>query len=587
MNIGIEHFQQVSRSFLSTLITSTLLFSSVSLSRNASDNPNLAPSNSYSPAVAAPENTYVVNSTADAPDADPANSVCATAGGACTLRAAIMQANFTPAADNITLPSGLYLLTRVGNDDIALVGDLDITAPITITGAGADVTIVDGNGAVTGDRVFQMLSAALQVNLSGITIRNGSVPSLSGGGILYYNQSGGLSSILNLNNVVLEGNHAGTGAGLNALNVFVGLQNTTVRNNTTTDSGNGDGGGIFLASSTLTMRDSQVYNNSAVRGGGVALSFVPITRIEHSEIYSNTAIDTGGGIYNDPNSPLAIFNSNLHNNNAGSNGGAITIYKTLVISDTVLVANHAALKGGGIFSVPSSNYHQSISGSTFSHNTAQYGGAIAYDNPLSTNLIMTLVNSTLSGNSVSRDGAGIYATNNANIQLYNVTIANNVLSRLIGTFNPMRGGGVFFTDTSVITAQNTLIADNYYTNNSSIATPDDCYNTQTTNSLNSLGWNLVETTSNCLISGITFGNITGQDPHLGPLGLNFGATLTQALLSGSPAIDAGHQPSCTDGNSVAITTDQRGFARPGGTRCDIGAFEYYPVFSAFLPVVQR
>jgi hypothetical protein len=150
----------------------------------------------------------------------------------------------------------------------------------------------------------------------------------------------------------------------------------------------------------------------------------------------------------------------------------------------------------------------------------------------------------------------------------------------------MRGGGLFFTDTSVITAQNTLIADNYYTNNSSIATPDDCYNTQTTNSLNSLGWNLIETTSNCLISGTTFGNITGQDPQLGPLGLNFGATQTQALLPGSPAIDAGQQPACL-GRIGSLTTDQRGFARPGGTRCDIGSFEYYPVFSAFLPVVQR
>ncbi len=541
MNLGIKFIRVSASIFMNIAVVFTFIFSAAKLSQNAVDDPKTKSSSSLSTSsIAIPDSTIVVNSTADAPDADPANGVCATAGGVCTLRAAIMQANFTPAADNITLPAGVYLLTRVGIDDIALVGDLDITAPITITGAGAGVTIVDGNGPVTGDRVFQMLYAAFQVNLSGMTIRNGSVPTLSGGGILFYNQSGGFFPILNLYNVILEGNHAGTGAGLNALNVFVGLQNTTVRNNTTTDSGNGDGGGIFLSSSTLTMRDSQVYNNSAVRGGGVALSSVPITRIEHSEIYSNTATDTGGGIYNDPNSPLTILNSKLHNNSAGSNGGAITIYNTLVISDTVLEANHAALKGGGIFTVPSSNNKQSISGSTFSHNTAQYGGAIAYENLVSTNLILTLVNSTLSGNSVSHDGAGIYATNTANIQLYNVTIANNVLSRLIGTFNPMRGGGVFFTDTSVITAQNTLIADNYYTNNSSVATPDDCYNTQTTNSLNSLGWNLIETTSNCLISGTTFGNITGQDPHLGPLGLNFGATPTQALLSGSPAIDAGH-----------------------------------------------
>ena len=587
MNIGIKHFLQLPRSFLGAVAACTLLLGPVRLPQNAADSPYLVPSSSSSPSVTAPDSTFVVNSTADAPDADSANGLCATAGGACTLRAAIMEANFTPAADIITLPSGVYLLTRPGYDDIALVGDLDITAPITITGAGAGVTIVDGNGAVTGDRVFQMLQYAGRVNLSGMTIRNGSIPTLRGGGILYNNPNGGgFPSFLNLNNVVLEGNHAMEGAGLNAFGVRVGLQNTTVRNNTTTDSGNGDGGGIFLVDSIMTMRDSQVYNNSAVRGGGVAqFSGALTTRIEHSEIYSNTAIDSGGGIYNDPNSRLTILNSNLHNNNAGSNGGAISIEITLVISDTVLEANHAALKGGGIFT---SNYsNQSISGSTFSHNTAQYGGAIADDNPFATNSIMTLVNSTLSGNSVSHDGAGIYATNNANIRLYNVTIANNVLSRLIGTFNPMRGGGVFFADTSVITAQNTLIADNYYTNNSSIATPNDCYNTQTTNSLNSLGWNLIETTSNCLISGTTFGNITGQDPHLGLLGPNFGATQTQALLPGSPAIDAGQQPACTDGNGAAIPTDQRGFARPGGTRCDIGAFEYYTVFSAFLPVVQR
>ena len=36
--------------------------------------------------------TYVVNSTADAPDADVGDGVCAAANGACTLRAAVMQA---------------------------------------------------------------------------------------------------------------------------------------------------------------------------------------------------------------------------------------------------------------------------------------------------------------------------------------------------------------------------------------------------------------------------------------------------------------------------------------------------------------
>jgi hypothetical protein len=53
---------------------------------------------------------------------------------------------------------------------------------------------------------------------------------------------------------------------------------------------------------------------------------------------------------------------------------------------------------------------------------------------------------------------------------------------------------------------------------------------------------------------------------LGPLQDNGGPTQTMALLSGSPAIDAGD-------NTGAPDTDQRGFARIVGGTIDIGAFE--------------
>ncbi|MCK5315819.1 MAG: CSLREA domain-containing protein, partial [Anaerolineales bacterium] len=47
-----------------------------------------------SPARAEPqEKLYIVNSDTDAPDANPGDGVCATAGGNCTLRAAIQEAN--------------------------------------------------------------------------------------------------------------------------------------------------------------------------------------------------------------------------------------------------------------------------------------------------------------------------------------------------------------------------------------------------------------------------------------------------------------------------------------------------------------
>jgi len=63
------------------------------------------------------------------------------------------------------------------------------------------------------------------------------------------------------------------------------------------------------------------------------------------------------------------------------------------------------------------------------------------------------------------------------------------------------------------------------------------------------------------------------NPLLGPLQNNGGQTQTHALLTGSPAIDAGTNTGCP-------TTDQRGIARPQGATCDIGAFEFGVIVAA-------
>src|SRR5439155_7028291 len=75
------------------------------------------------------------------------------------------------------------------------------------------------------------------------------------------------------------------------------------------------------------------------------------------------------------------------------------------------------------------------------------------------------------------------------------------------------------------------------------------------------------------IGGDPTGNILGVDPSLGSLALNApGATQTQALLPGSPAIDVIPVSGGACTNS-APGTDQRGVARPQGLGCDMGAYE--------------
>ena len=135
------------------------------------------------------------------------------------------------------------------------------------------------------------------------------------------------------------------------------------------------------------------------------------------------------------------------------------------------------------------------------------------------------------------------------------------------------------------TMKNALLGNNTHRYGALPPEPDDCYGF-----LNSSGYNLIETTSNCTISGLSgtlAGNVIGQDPHLGPLQDNGGPAQTQALLAGSPAIDAGDPSGCTDFFGALLTTDQRGFVRPVNGLCDMGAYEYAPPNSYYTIVPCR
>ena len=150
-------------------------------------------------------------------------------------------------------------------------------------------------------------------------------------------------------------------------------------------------------------------------------------------------------------------------------------------------------------------------------------------------------------------GGGIY-NNSGTLTLTNSTVSGNSSS--------CAGGGIYNSDT--VNFKNTIIAGN-----STGGSAPDCLGTVT-----SQGYNLVQDTSGCTITGDTTGNITGQDPLLDPLALNApGTTETRALGTGSPAIDAGNPAAPGSGGNACEATDQRGVARPGGAACDIGAYE--------------
>lgn len=85
--------------------------------------------------------TWIVTKTADTFD-----GIC---DADCSLREAVVSANFNPGADEIVVPAGFFLLDRANpggvDEDLGFFGDLDITDDTALTGAGRSSTIIDGH----------------------------------------------------------------------------------------------------------------------------------------------------------------------------------------------------------------------------------------------------------------------------------------------------------------------------------------------------------------------------------------------------------------------------------------------------------
>jgi len=501
--------------------------------------------------------------------------------GDCSLREAIIAANLDQAVDDcpagngtdiIDLPAGTYVLTIAGkNENAAHTGDLDLNSDLTIKGAGRAMTIIDADHL---DRVLD-ISGGHTVQISGVGITGGRLTANIGGGILIDN-----GSTLNLSNSRVTGNGAANGGGgFYVNNSTLTVISSRVDHNITSV----DGGGFHINNSTLTLTNSRVDHNEANAGGGMYVTGSILT-LANSRIDSNTGNYIGGGIgIND--STMTVTNSHIDGNSGGYSGGGIDASTgTMTLTDSRIYSNTVIGTGGGIFLTLGTMTitNTQISSNISSTNT---GGGI------STGGILTLVNSTISGNHAASSGGGLDVRIHT-AQLFNVTIANNTADS--DGDDDGNGGGVYITPTDgLFTATHTIISGNI-DNSSSADQHPDC-----SGLLIGEGYNLIEDTTGCTLGGDTTGTITGTSPNLGPLQDNGGDTLTHALLTGSPAIDAGNPAGCLDQADLSLTTDQRNYIRPadggsGSARCDMGAYEFNspgPASPAdhvvYLPLVQK
>lgn len=291
-----------------------------------------------------------------------------------------------------------------------------------------------------------------------------------------------------------------------------------------------DGGGIDRALHLISSNGTLILHDLTVRNG-------QLTDKAGAGILSWGALN----LHN-----VVIENNIVNGTTADAVGGGFCIGCGLGtgsgLLENVVIRNNQAARGGGIFS----NRPLTITASSIISNTALAGGGIENYGAL------VLTNSTISSNTATDNAGGI--RHNANsLSVLNSTISHNVR------------GGVIANSTTTLT--NTILAEN------AVGEWGNCSGTIT-----SQGHNLSSDNS-CTASFTAPGDRNNTDPLLGPLQNNGGPTPTRALLSGSPAINAGTIVGCP-------ATDQRGVPRPQGGTCDIGAFEMIFVY-LYLPLVLR
>jgi CSLREA domain-containing protein len=254
-------------------------------------------------------------------------------------------------------------------------------------------------------------------------------------------------------------------------------------------------------------------------------------------------------------------------NGSVADGAGIRNAGTLTLLRVAVSQNQATGNAGGILNAAPAAM-LTVTGSTLSGNTSgQTGGGLGTEGGT-----VTVRNSTISGNQAECSGGGIALANGTTATLNNATIADNVADAnppppgACGAEN--NGGGIFIGAGNTVNVSNTIFGTNRDQSSGADARHPDCSGT-----IASQGYNLIQDTTGCTVSGTTTGNITGQNPQLSPLADEGGTTQTHALRQGSDAVDAGNPAAPGSSGSACEATDQRGVNRPQGPRCDIGAFE--------------
>jgi predicted outer membrane repeat protein len=375
-----------------------------------------------------------------------------------------------------TIP--IRFITRLVLSLAILIAGLSPAAPAHAAGVVGDGTPAScteaaftaallGGGTVTfncgGPKTILVLNE--QAIMQDTVIQGGGVITITGGLTTRLFRVFAPAS-LTLNDITLDSMYSpSTDGGAILSTGTLSLNNVTIQNS---QAGNSVCGGAIRTDGVATISNSRFKNNIAGYGGGAICTAgfgAPTLQITNSSFDNNRAtrtdIDTGfgGAIYLNTTANLTVVGSSFTSNSAQF-GGALSVMQgataTLrtqnTVSTTYFAINSATDTGGAIYSQGSlSIYGVQFNGNTVPQNTLAvgYGGGVASLGAL------TLYDSFFSVNR-GRFGGGLFvggSATNARADVQRTIFSQNQSGSL--------GGGLYTNvDTTVITVTNSVFRRN-------------------------------------------------------------------------------------------------------------------------------
>ena len=517
--------------------------------------------------------------------------------GDLSLREAIEIANLDTAPNTIRFRQSI---SGPGNS-IVVSSPLLIQSDITISGPGSDFLQVRGS-ASQATRIFE-IAPAVTASISGLTIANGrgtrispnlvdffdgidygifKVSAIDGGAIFNVGET-------EIQDVAFVGNHnQDTEFGYGGAVFNVGTME--IRDSVFRDNSAGAGGAIANDRAEMVLSNVVVVENNAMQVGG-GIYTAGTLAVSDSLISDNDAVIAGGGLYEDGNPTVNLFNLNfgLHSvveirrseisHNTAGDGGGIAAYANLAIYDSTVSYNTAndsgGAQGGGIFSLPTNGDALILDRTTIAHNIADSNSSSAEGGGLflqngednsdtgESRLFVsnsTISNNTADGQTIAR-GGGVFVADGRSLSAGDTTIVDSTiaLNNVTGA-GSKAGSGLYVHDSTRLS--NSIVADNTgATNQASMATGGDLHIVERSLIEGAIGGGSTSGT----------GQVVNADPQLeAALADNGGPTQTIALGPASPALDASERLGLLDQRGFPATEQ---LAINNGGLGDIGAYE--------------